>query len=434
MTVSPLVAFAGLVTIGLLAMRLPRLRWPHVPSLDLLLAAGLPPVLVGVLLGPGIDLLNRSALGALTPVTAVCIGWIGAALGARFEARYVRRIPRAAWLLASGSAAAAFVVVALAVWLLTRLVPPLAAAWAPRLPAILTLAAVAAVAGPGALTLTARISDVPPRATRAFSLVATLEAAIGAVAVTVPLALHRASAAGGPVLGWLWWLVLALASGALVGTVFLAIARLLDERGTLGLAFVAAMVLGTGLGYAAGLSPFVVCAVATALIVNRSPHRQAVRRVLAGWERLIYALVLVATGALLMVPTAWILVAAALVAALRAAAQWATVRFGRVPLHLTAVPPDAGLGTVTQGGVAIALGLSFLLTYGAQGLASGDATLTTIVLGVGVTQLAALPLMNRALAGERSRQPAMRAAATPLTPAAAAPELSANAPVEWGGG
>src|SRR5216117_2527204 len=53
----------------------------------------------------------------------------GAALGARFEWRYVRRIGRGTWLLAALSAAAAFTVVTLGAWLLTRVVPSLSAAW-----------------------------------------------------------------------------------------------------------------------------------------------------------------------------------------------------------------------------------------------------------------------------------------------------------------
>src|SRR5690348_9964863 len=92
--VSPVLALAGLVAIGLLATRLPRLEWRRPHTLDSVCAAGGPLVLAGLILGPGIDLLSRPVLRALAPVTALAIGWIGATLGARFEWRYVRRIPR----------------------------------------------------------------------------------------------------------------------------------------------------------------------------------------------------------------------------------------------------------------------------------------------------------------------------------------------------
>src|SRR5438128_2519106 len=268
--VSPVLALAGLAAIGLLATRLPPVRWRHLTSLDLVLAAGGPLVVLGLVLGPGIDLINRPALGALAPVAALAIGWIGAAIGARFEWRLVRRIGRGTWLLAGLSAAAAFAVVTLGAWLLGRVVPALSAAWTPRLPALLTLGAVAAASGPGAVTLVARAVGIRQSGTRAFSLAAALETAGGALAFTLPLALH------GP--HPLAWLVFAVGSGALVGMVFLSLTRLRPARADVGFALLATLLFGAGVGYAAELSPFLVCALATALIVNASPRRHAVRR------------------------------------------------------------------------------------------------------------------------------------------------------------
>src|SRR5207302_667795 len=249
---------------------------------------------------PGTAFINRPVLGALPPLAAPAIGWIGAALGARFEWRYVRRIGRGTWLLAALSAVAAFAVVALGAWLLTRVVPSLSAAWTPRLPALLTLGAVAAASGPGAVTLVARAVGVRKSVTRAFSVAAALETAGGTLAFTLPLALHRAHPLGGHVaVGWLAWLVFAVASGALVGTVFLALTRQRSERADVGFVLLATLLFGAGVGYAVDLSPFLVCALASALIVNASPRRQAIRQVLTDWEHPIYAIFLVFAGALL---------------------------------------------------------------------------------------------------------------------------------------
>src|SRR5256886_5212229 len=148
--VNPVLALGLLAVAGLLAARLPRPSSTRPPSLDLALTAGAPLVLLGLVLGPGIELLARPLLRALAPLTAFAIGWIGALLGARFEWRYARRIPRGAWLLAAAGAGAAFLVVALGAWLLAWLVPGLAAGWVPRLPAVLAIAAVAAASGPAA--------------------------------------------------------------------------------------------------------------------------------------------------------------------------------------------------------------------------------------------------------------------------------------------
>ncbi len=426
--VSPVLALAGLAAIGLLATRLPPIPWRHVTSLDLVLAAGGPLVLLGVALGPGIDLINRPVLGALAPVTALAIGWIGAALGARFEWRYVRRIGRGAWLLAALSAAAAFAAVTLGAWLLGRLVPALATAWTPRLPVLLTLGAAAAASGPGAVTLVARAVGIRKRATRAFSLAAALETACGALVFTLPLALHRTQPLPGRVgLGWLAWLVLAVGSGALVAIVFLSLTRARPERADVGFVLLATLLFGAGVGYAAELSPLLVCGLATALIVSASPRRHAVRRVLAEWEPPIYAVFLVIAGAVLTLPTVWILVAVPLLAAARAAAKWAALRYGSDALRLGGISANGGLGTVAQGAAAIAMGVNFFTTYGSDGTGASSALLTTIVLGVAAAQLAAPPLMLLAV----RTTAASPAAPAPLTPAAAPPELTANAPAEW---
>ena len=138
----------------------------------------------------------------------------------------------------------------------------------------------------------------------------------------------------------------------LIGMVFLSLTQRRPEQTDVGFPLLATLLFGAGLGDAAELSPFLVCALATALIVNVSPRRHAVRRVLADWERPIYAIFLVIAGALLTLPTVWILVAVPLLAAARAAAKWAVVRYG-VALRLAGASPDVGLGTLAQGGAVI---------------------------------------------------------------------------------
>ena len=423
---NPVLALGLLAAAGLLATRLPPLTSRPSLHLDLAIAAGVPLVLVGLVLGPGIEFIGRPLLRALAPVSAFAIGWIGALLGARFEWRYVRRIPRAAWLLGATTATAVVVVVALGAWLLARLVPPLATVWTPHLPAVLGLAAVAAVSGPRAVTAVARAVGLHKSASRALERAAALETACGAVVMIVPLALHRSQlGAGNPELGWASWIVFAAGSGVLVGLVFLSVTRLRAAREEAGLALAACMLFGAGIGYATDLSPFVVCALAAVLIVNASPRRRQMQTALAEWERPICAVFLIIAGALLTLPTVWILAAVPVLAALRVGARWASARYARVALRLRDVPSYIGLGTVAQGGTALALGINYFLMYGDRpdtpgGGIAGDAAgavLTTIVLGIALAQLAAPTLMRLA----------SRAVPAPLTPATISPELTTNA-------
>jgi hypothetical protein len=256
---------------------------------------------------------------------------------------------------------------------------------------------------------------------RRIARAAALETAAGALAITVPSAWHRSHApagAGGAELGWLASLTFAVGGGVLVGMAFLSVSRLRPAPADLAFALLAALLFGAGLAYAADLSPLVVCALAAGLIVNASPRRHVVRRVLAEWAEPLTAVFLIATGALLTLATAWLLVAAPLLALVRIAAKWGSVRLGREAARRPEIPPLAGLVTVPQGATALALGLGFFIQYGGVG---GAAVLTTVVLGVALAQLAAPPLMALAL----------REGPPPLTRAPEAPELSHNAPAEW---
>ncbi|HEX9704576.1 MAG TPA: hypothetical protein VGA20_04965 [Gemmatimonadales bacterium] len=407
---NPVLALGLVAAAGIAVTRLPRLqiRTAHV---DLVLAAGTPLILLGLLLGPGIGVLERPVLRALAPLTALAIGWIGAVFGSSFEWRYVRRIPLAVWVLVLLQSVAVFALVGIAVWFLARALPGLAAAWVPTLPAVLTIAAAATVSGPGVVTLVAVSIGVRRVLAHAAGLVAALDTAFGALGFTLALALyHPTQPVLGAVLAWYEWLFLAVGSGVLMGVLFLALARL--QRGSAGtdltVPILGAVLLGAGVGYAADLSPFVVCAVAAALIANFSPERRRVRRVLTDWEHPIYAAFLIVAGALLRLPTFWILLAVPVLAALRVVAKWGVVRLARRPLRVTVLPRDVGLATVAQGGVALAIGINFYITYG--GAAAG-AVVTTIVLGMAIAQLIAPPLMLRAL---RATPPAPQPPSVPL--------------------
>ena len=410
--VNPVLALGLLAVAGLLAARLPRPSSRRPLWLDLAITAGVPLILLGLVLGPGIELLARPLLRALDPLTAGAIGWIGAVLGARFEWRYARRIPRGAWLLAAAGAGAAFLAVALGAWLLTRLVPGLAAGWAPRLPAVLAIAAVAAASGPAAVTAAAQAAGVERHLTRALGRAATLETACAALAMGAPLALRHP----------LSWAVFAVGGGALVGVVCASAARLIPANQDVTPAVVGSVLFGAGIGYATDVSPFMVCALAGLVAVNASPRRRDVRAALRASQRPIYALVLIISGALLALPTLWILAAVPLLQALRIGARWLSGRYARVALRPRDLPPHLGLGTVAQSGAALALALNYFLMYSGQAESTdaGVAVLTTLVLGVVLAQFAAPPLMRLAV----------RAGPAPLTPAPARPELTTNAPAD----
>jgi Kef-type K+ transport system membrane component KefB len=386
--VNPLLALALLFVAGIAAthLHLPSFPLRRRLSLDLVLAAGAPLVLLGVLLGPGAGVLDRDTLQIFAPVTALGIGWIGAVFGAHLEWRVLRRISRRAWGRAALQATAVLGLTALAAALLARTVPALGAAWRPTVPAVLTLAAAATISGPGAVALVTRLVGVRRSVARRLERAALLDTAFGALVLTLALALHHPHRPFvGVAIGWAKWLGVAAVVGGAVGVLAVWLARLRSDGHELGLDLLGVMLLGSGVAYGADLSPFVVCALAAALIVNRSPDRRRVQGLLQAWEHPIYAVLLVVAGALLHLPTAWLLPAAILLGLVRVAARWATGRF---------VPGSVGVATVAQGAVAVAVALSFTLVY--TGPPPGT-VLTTVLLGVALAQAIAGPLMALAL-------------------------------------
>ena len=93
---------------------------------------------------------------------------------------------------------------------------------------------------------------------------------------------------------------------------------------------------------------------------------------LAAWGQPIYAVFGIVAGALLDLPTVWVLPAVVVLGLVRVAARW-----------------PRGLATVAQGGVAVALGGTFYLLYGGPG---GGPVLTTVLLGVALARAIAGPL------------------------------------------
>ena len=420
---NPAIALALLAVAGLLATRLPSLPMPGSALIALplrvLRAGGIPLALVGLVLGPGINLLDHRAFVSFAPLVALAVGWVAAAFGARWEWRVVRRIGgRRAVLLVSG-AAAALLVVSLAGWIATRVLPGVAAAWLPLGPTVMTLAALAAVSGPDAIQMLARTVGVPRRTARALYLAALLEAGAGTIVIALTIATtHPRHAIGGAVGGVLVWLALAVGAGAVTALVFVWLTRPAPPHADVPLALLAALIVGAGLGWAAGLSPFVVCAVAGALLVNVSVQRRRVQAVLAAWEPTLVGVLAVAAGALLAVPTPWLLVAIALLAAARIAGKWGGMRAALLSEEPPVLPLNAGLALVVQGGVVVAMSVNFLLMHGGTSQpGAGGAFLTAAIVGLALAQAAAVPLLGPALAPSSL-----------LTPGPQVSDLSAGSP------
>jgi hypothetical protein len=260
--------------------------------------------------------------------------------------------------------------------------------------------------------MTAKAVGIRRSVRQAFEIAAWLDTAAGALAFILVLTIyHPREPAGGVTLGWVSWLGFGVASGLLCGFLYLGLTHFTQEPEERDLGLLGVVLFGAGVGYAADLSPFVICAVAAVVIVNRSTHRHAAIDLLRAWEHPVSAILLILAGAMLTFPTFWLLAAALALVWARVVARWLAVRVARHPLGLARVlPPDLGLAGVAQGAVAVALAMNFFILYGSS---AGGPVVTIALVGLGLNLLMAPAAMTRAL------RPA------PLTTPPAPPEVRA---------
>jgi hypothetical protein len=231
--------------------------------------------------------------------------------------------------------------------------------------------------------LTTAASQHGPRLGRRNAL---LDTAFGAAGIVVAVALYHPQAVPRS-------LLLTILAGAALGGLFVGVGRWILIRefspGEAGIATFAVILAGAGFSYAASLSPFVVCALATTLFMSFSPPlaRRAVAGLLTRWELPLYAVFLMIAGALLRPISVWVVLAAPALTLIRVAVRWVTVRFGLDQVDPVwrslpfAPPPEFAHSTLRQGASAVALAAGFDLVRGAPG-----AVLVTILLSVMVAE------------------------------------------------
>ncbi|HEV8510432.1 MAG TPA: hypothetical protein VGQ48_08300 [Gemmatimonadales bacterium] len=371
----PLLALALVIVAGIGVTRLTRPSLHH-PLLDGILETGVPFVLLGALLGPGLGVFDAATLHVLEPVIAIGIGWVGASFGARLEWRMLRRVSGRTWLVGAALAVPVLLTTGATAWALARSVRPLGDAWGRPFVAIALILA-------GAATTAA--SWRGPKLGRRNALLDTM---FGTAAAAVGVALYHPHLA-------LRSIALTLMASAALGGLFAGIARWQDSWSDVGvaIALTGVIVWGAGFSYATALSPFVVCALIAAVGVSLAPAavRLSAQKALRRLEIPLYAAFLIIAGALLGRVTMWLLPAAILLAVLRAAVRWVTVRFGldqMDPIWRSLpfpAPREFAFPAMRQGAAAVALAAGFDLMRdpGVAGAGPGrGAVLLTMLLSV----------------------------------------------------
>jgi hypothetical protein len=387
-------AFAG-SRFSFLRLPLSRLRGPL--GVRNVLLTGTEFLFVGLLLGPGLGVLDARTLLGLAPVLGMGLAWIGLLFGIQWQVRRLDEATRAGVRPAVVQAAVSGLLVGLVFYPILRHLLGADAQWA--LVGALTLGAAASDTAQSALALMGRTTrgEARPLA-RMLTLVANLD---GLVAVAVVGAvcwlpvLH-----GGD--GTVWhWAALSVGTGGLLGVTVVALTsyRLSDDEHLLVL--LGTVLTGAGLALYLSLSPLFVNAVAGVVIANLAGHRPlaVLQSLLVRGDRAVYVLFLLLAGAQWQPQGATVFALALLYVVLRTAGKmaggWAGFR-GRVD---DATSRSVGAGLLSHGGLAVAVVVNLQQVHDGRS-AVIDVVTTLVLVGVVVSEFVSPGILRRLLSQE----------------------------------
>jgi Kef-type K+ transport system membrane component KefB len=412
--VNPIVVVLLLALIGLLGAQLTFGRRDVALGPQISIAIGLPFLFVGFALGPHLlEILSDDIVDRLNPLLALGLGWIGVLFGLQLDRDHLRQFPTRYLALAWLQAAVAFGIVFLIGYLL-------ADAWFSLSLEVVVLvaAATACVSTPAAIALISNTYRTRGRVTRFLFYVASLDAAVGIVALGLTHSAHHSGVlGGGNALSLVEWFAFSVLLGLFFGILFLSLTRIRPRTQELLLLLIGLVLFAAGTAFYLSLSPLFICMIAGVVIGNLSPMRRRVYAALSQWEKPIYIIMLVLAGALLEFSSWWIPPLVAAYVGLRILAKWmgGLLASKLRPRDLN-LPGTFGLALTPQGGISLAIAISFVLIYNPPGLELSTAItvfFATVVIAVGISDLIG-PFLVRAVlerAGELDRRLASAGAA-----------------------
>ncbi|HZD05976.1 MAG TPA: cation:proton antiporter, partial [Longimicrobiales bacterium] len=387
----PLFATLVLILLALLGSRFSfsTRRVPVGPRL--LFRTGVHFPVLGYLLGPGgLGLLSGDAVIQLEPLLALGLGWIGLLFGMQLDRDALRQFPMGYHLLALGQAALAYAFF-LGIGLVLLELADQRSGGATLL--LLGGAATASITTPAGVAMISSNFLARGRVRQLLFFIASVDALVGIVALQVAYALYHPTTPVGEIgpLPVLNWILVGVGLGVVCGIIFLWLLRPRPGREELVLYLLGIAALGSGAALQLQLSPIFVCVVMGTVVANLAPDRQRIFQALEKWEKPIYVVLLLLAGALVTVPTWWVLPLAAGYIVVRAVAKWSgsALLVPLIPLPFRA-PRTLGLGLIPQGGISLALAVSVVLTYSGLTLPDGtrgvELLFAVIVLGVVVSE------------------------------------------------
>ena len=380
-----------------------------------LIVSGAEYLLLGIVLGPqGTGVVGEEIAASFAPFLTLAVGWIGAVVGSWCYIPDLVHVRGVVFRIAFVQALATYAVAAAAcgaglAWLFHLSVPVV-------LPAALALGALATASGSAGVELIAK--QMPERGpiVRQLEVTNGVDAFVAITGLALVLCLaHPAPAIAGRPPTATEWAVITVAIGVVGGALFHLFLGEEREGDRLFIGLAGAIILTSGAASYLRLSPLLPAMLVGAVLVNTNRNRREIRRVLATVERPLYFVLLVFAGALWRPSTeaAWAAPVVLFLAA-RAAGKVGGARLAaRLSGELPVLGPNWGRGLLGQGGLAIALALTYLSHDGSP---LPNLVFTAAVASVLLTDLLSARLVRSVVRDDVP--PARPARGTPAAPAA----------------
>ncbi len=324
--------------------------------------------LIGFCLGDRLlGLLDQQSLVGLNPLLYLSLGWIGLMFGIQLDVQQIARFPRHYFQLtviqATVTLFLCFVPFSMLFYTIGELPLPIAIGSA------LALGAIAVPTGQSSLALVVREHRLRQSTVgETLAFVAGLDAVVGLLALGFVYGYWRTTAIEGSVI-WisLTYLLISLGLGGVMGVLLHFLTRLRCTQEELLLFTVGTVVFTTGAAAYVGVSPLFVTAVGGFAIANGRGAKVRILRALTAMEKPFYIVVLIIGGAMVTLQHSWyvLLGLAGLFIILRfsgkTAGGWMASRVLSPP---TPLPRSVGLGLISQGGISVAMVVSFHQTIG----------------------------------------------------------------------
>lgn len=324
-------------------------------------------LILGILLGPYVTgLVTDKTLEVLRPLISILIGWIGLVFGLQFNFREMRVLSRSNYIIAIVQAAFTFVIVCiLFIYLLHWTVYP-EVTLKSLFPLVVTLGAAASVSSPAVIAAISHHMRADGIASRLLRYVSSIDGIFGIVAFgfLVPFFHLHYQIFGFELLNPWQWFLFSIFLSLTIGFLFHMLTLSKPSDAELLAMLIGILVFTAGACYFLNLSSLFVCFLVGLILANLSTNRERFYRILVLKEKPIYILLLVLAGSLYQVVPATGVILGAVYVCIRL--------FGKIVGNTVALsfykglfnhPTKLGVGLISQGAIALAIGIDYYFIY-----------------------------------------------------------------------